>query len=403
MKKKIIAIVMTVLMLLGTVGCSTEGLSLYEEMKKPSAWEAVESKGTVVVSVDAAGEKVNVSANFSGYVNTKEQQAYIDMQISQFEVSGIKSDVKFAPVKMYLDKKTVYISKTYFTDLFAVSGAPVPQAFANIKADYIGLDTSAVTTGQIMQITPIDQENVLKLVEKMFIGSEVKVPITQKGREYTIALDSKQMVDLSVGFLKEMMNNVDEINKISNTGFTQKDIDAQKAQFETALEQGTVMLKPIIDGSKLTLKYTFEDNKYKQNLEANIKVAFGGESVSMNIVTTSESSKIAKKAIVLPTSKVVYTMDEFMKLLMPVYAQVDAAQVITKKDAAYVPLKDTMKQLNYTVKYNAKTKKVTLAIDGKDVAVTVMTQKGVSYISLTELSKLGFNFTKDEQGVTVSR
>jgi hypothetical protein len=406
MKRKIIAMIMTVFMLLATVGCSTEGLNLYGEIKKASAWECEETKGNVAVALEAPGVKVSIGAQFDGYVNTKETNGMVKMTINKLDINAEGNNIsisptKIAPVTMYIDKQIIYISKGYFTDLFAVSGAPVPKALKDIKAEYIGLDASK-GTGAVS----FDQKKSMELFEKLFVGSKVELPVTQNGREYTIELNADQMIDLSAQFAKEMLNSIDEINKISNTGITQKDIDAEKEEIEAGIEQFKTMAKPAIAGSKATVKYAFTDSAYTQNFDTLIKFAFGGETGSMKITTQSEAKKVAKKDFSLPTSKVVYTMDKFMELFMPVpepMAYINQDKIITKNKVSYIPLKETMSQLDCAVVYNAKIKKVTVKVDGKELPVQTITQKGTSYVALTQLSKLGFSFTKDASGVVVTR
>ena len=307
--KKIIGVIMAAFMLFAAVGCSTEGLNLYGEMKKVSAWEAQEAKGNVTASIKMSGEDIKISGEFSSFVNTKDKQGYIEMKLNPVESARTKVDFQLSPVKMYLDNQTIYISKSYFTDLIKISGEPMPAALQDIKDEFIGINT-AVDGKEVK----VDQEAALKLFEKLFVNSKVNMPITQKGREYTIELDSNQMTDVTIALAKEILNNIDEINKISNTGTTQKEIDAKKAEIEKMLEQGKVMVKPAIDGSKMTAQYTFEDDKYKESVNAALKVKVDKETMTMDVTATSESLKAAKKAITLPTSKKVYTMEQLMTL-----------------------------------------------------------------------------------------
>ncbi|MDF2879423.1 MAG: hypothetical protein K0S30_2519 [Clostridia bacterium] len=60
MKKKIVAMLMASLMMLGATGCSTEGLKLYKEIEKTSTWDYEETKGDMTVSVQAEDETVNL-------------------------------------------------------------------------------------------------------------------------------------------------------------------------------------------------------------------------------------------------------------------------------------------------------------------------------------------------------
>ncbi|WP_069998886.1 hypothetical protein [Cellulosilyticum sp. I15G10I2] len=410
MKKKLIAVIMTLLMLLGTVGCSTEGLNLYEEMKKTSAWEYAESKGNVLVTAEVQGQKFELGADFSGYANTKETQAYVEMQINTIKFSNMSLDVKMSPVKMYVDNQTLYISKTYFTELMQVSGAPISEALNSIEAEFIGIDLNTGT-----QAAMLDQKKAMALTEALFKGSEVKVPVTQNGRTYTIELNSDQMVDLSVQFIKEVMNNMDAINELSGTGVTQKDIDENKEEVELALVQGQEMVKPMLAGSKATLKYVFEDNTYKEDMDIALKFAFGEEKINLNMAVNADSKKSAKKDFKVPSSNVLYTMEEFMQLLMSVNAggvstedtklvQISPEQIITRNQEKYIPLRGAMSQLDAAVIYDAKTKKSVIITDNAEFAVNTIIEQGVSYIAVSELSKVDALYVIDsDEGVTVLR
>jgi hypothetical protein len=313
MKKKIVAMLMASLMMLGATGCSTEGLNLYKEIEKTSTWDYEETKGDMTVSVQAEDETVNLKASFTGYSNAKEMQAYVDLNINEISVGVIEAPIKISPVKLYVDKSTIYISKTYFTDLFAASGSPVPEGFKAIKAEYIGIDTAGE-----LQAGTIDKEKAQLLFEKLFKDSKIKMPITQKDRSYTIELDSSQMVDLSVQFISEMMSKIDILNEYSDTGITQEEIDAQKEETLLALNQGKEAIKPMVDGSDLKVTYTFKDDSYTQAMDMGLKITAGEAPVIVKVAVKSEGTKAVKKDITLPTSKAIYSMEEFMELMFSI-------------------------------------------------------------------------------------
>ncbi|MDF2594587.1 MAG: hypothetical protein K0R69_928 [Clostridia bacterium] len=402
MKKKIVAMLMASLMMLGATGCSTEGLNLYKEIEKTSTWEYEATKGDMTVSVEAEDEEVNIKASFTGYTNTKEMQAYVDINIDEISIGTIEAPIKISPVKVYVDKSTVYISKAYFTDLFAASGAPVPEAIKAIETEYIGIDTAGE-----MQAGAVDKEKAQLLFEKLFKDSEVKVPIAQKGRSYTMKLDSSQMVDLSVQFISEMMSKIDVLNEYSDTGITQEEVDAQKEETLLALNQGKEAIKPMVNGSDLKVTYTFEDDSYTQAIDMGLKVAAGEAPVIVKLNVSSEGTKAVKKDITLPTSKVVYSMDEFMELFFSGsasavrIAKVDLNQAITEKNETYIPFRAAMDDLGYAVKYSPQTKKSVVIINEEEVAVSTITKNGISYIALSQLDEIGFYTSKNEEYIVV--
>lgn len=90
-------------------------------------------------------------------------------------------------------------------------------------------------------------------------------------------------------------------------------------------------------------------------------------------------------------------MDEFTKMMVPKVAYLDETEVIVKGNTVYVPLKDTMNQLDLQVKYDSKTKTTSVVIDGKTVKVTTKVIKGVSYVTPATLQKLGFTYEDDTE------
>lgn len=306
--KKIIAVIMAVFMLFSMAGCSAEELKLYDEMKKAASWDTEETKGIITILGKVDDQDIKITGDFTGFINAKDKQAYIEFKLNPVELANTKSDFRFAPVKIYLDNQNFYITATYIKDLFNVLGEPLPNKLLEVKTEYIGMN---VAQGMISHAA------VFELLQKLVIHSKVNMPIIEKDREYTVSLDSDQTIKLLGAFTEGILNNMDEVNKISNTGITQKDVNAQKAKFDEMVEQGKGKLKQIIDGSKVKAQYTFGDDQYKQSLGAALKIHMGKEEVTMDLNIARESVKSAKKVIVLPDSKQVYTREQLMALIRP--------------------------------------------------------------------------------------
>lgn len=411
MKRKILALLMTLLMLLTVAGCSTEGLNLYEEMKKTSAWEAVETKGSMLIAAEVQGEKFELGADISGYSHTKEMQAYIEMNINTIKLGNTNQTIKMSPVKIYLDQQALYISKTYFTELMSLSGAELPETLKSIEAEYIGIDLNAAGTEALI----LKPEKAIELTETLFKGSDIKLPITKNGRAYTIELNADQMVDLSIEFIKEIMGNLDLINEISDTGLTQAELDESAAEISQALEEGKALAKPALKGSKATVKYTFGDTTYEENMDVNFKVAFGGEELTFDIHVDSEAKKIAKKEFELPTSKVLYTMEDLVGLMLPAptfdgtgtpedtaIVQVASDDILIKGEETYIPLRSTVEPLGFKVQYDPATKEIKVSADYSEFTVKTIQAQGISYVSLKELAKIGeLHIIEQEEGLLI--
>ena len=404
MKRKMIAMLMASLMMLGATGCSTEGLNLYNEIEKADTWDYQEMKGDLAVSIQGEGKEVSLKADFTGYTSTQENQGYGDMTVTEINVGDVKLETELSPVRLYVDKQTMYISKSYFTQLFEISGAPIPEALSEIEAQYIGFNgMEEVEKGKV------DYNELNALVQELFKGSEIKLPVIQKGRTYTIELDSHQMADLSVQFIGEIMGKMNQMNTDDDTNLTAEEIEAQNEEMLAAMEEGKQVIKPMIDGSQFKVVYDFKDNTYSQAIDMTLKVTPEDESVFINVSMDSQVAKANKREFEMPKSSVIYSLEEIAALLgeatsaeqIESVTRIEINQTITTNDETYVPLRQTMKDLGYDVKYDANTKKSVIAAYEEEAPVVTIIQNGVSYVALSELDELGFYTEENEEYIVV--
>ncbi|PHV69841.1 hypothetical protein CS063_13460 [Sporanaerobium hydrogeniformans] len=402
MKRRLMAFLTVIIMLFSMVGCSKEGLALMDEMNKVSSWEGENISATMTMAAEVQGMKMDMKLDIAGWVNATTLQGELEMNLKEIKLNGEAiPGMKLSPIKAYMDKQIVYISKSYFTELFGLVGAPVPEKLNAIQAEYIGIDTA----NQVLGIKPLDAKQANSLAMDLVKKTNVNVAIKQDKRNYTLEMNSDQLVDATIAFLNAALNNMDTINKIADTGMTQAEVDKEKESLQAYLLLAKTQIKPMVSGSNLKVNYHFEDNKYASGLDMQIQVASGNEKVLASMKFDAVATKTEKKEFVLPKNVIKLSMEEYMALLgSPVNqgATVEKKESITKGGVNYLPLRAVMSQLGFDVTYDKATQKTFIVISGQKIEANTLIQGGTAYISVAELQKLGFNVQEVETGFIVS-
>ena len=308
--KKTLALIMTAALTVGTMaGCSQATLNYSKELSNTAKWEATTSDFTGTVNVDAKGIKEEVTFTATGYA-TKDQ-SYVDMKFNN--TSG---KIKIPELKAYCDGTTSYINKSFYEGIYALSGQTKPTGLANIKEEYIAIDSSSAATG--MNIDKIkalsSQPDAMVQLSKVVFGenNDIDVPFVQNGREYTLNLDANQTVDLAAKAIKAVANNIDNLNttfglKLKAEDIAQIKTEVNDAKFSTASNE----VKTALAGTTITSKDVFTDTNYTSDCNVNIQVQDFGK---ITIAVKATASKSEVKAITFPTSKVKLTAEEFAKI-----------------------------------------------------------------------------------------
>ena len=219
---------MTAALTVGTMaGCSQATLNYSKELSNTAKWEATTSNIEGKVNVDAQGVKEEVTFTATGY--TAKDKAYVDMKFNN--TSG---KIKIPEIKEYLDGTTIYINKSFYEGIYAITGQTVPEGLAKIKEEYIAIDSSAtgMDVNKIKALTT--QPDAMVQFGKLVFGenNDLDLPFVQNGREYTINLDADKTVDLSAKAIKAACNNLDKIN---NTFLGSKLTTEDIAEIKTAV------------------------------------------------------------------------------------------------------------------------------------------------------------------------
>lgn len=394
MKKRIVALLVTFIMMFTMVGCNAQGVELLSELKTVSTWEALESKSSVELGVTYQGESFKVNADIVSYTNNKDLQMEATMTIKSVEAAGQKLDVtkapfKLSPIKFYMDGMKFYMNTSIIKEIAAMIGAD-PASMVDISKDYIALDlTSALEMAGMSkeQLTQLSNQNF-----DIYANSKVALPVTKKDKTYTIELKDYELIDVLFDFCNEVMET--ETAVLTDTykamGLTDEQIKEALVQAKAIYGPETkAMVKPMLAGSSARASYTFDKTSYLVDVAANLKLTVDNETAGISITEKSQVKKAATKVIAFPKSVKVYTMEDLTALTKPIQViQVAKKDCITQGGVTYVPLKATLAKAELTVGYDSKTK-TTYIKELNNMPIKTVVKKGVSYVTVEQLAELG--------------
>ncbi len=394
MKKKVLALFMMVFTAIMMIGCNKTGMSLLDEMQKIYTWEGVDSKADIVVEAQAGEDTIKFYGDVTSYMNMADKAMEGTITFKKLEAAGetidlTKGESAIAPIKIICKGNQTYFSKSYIENILKLTGVEPSTSLQNVSSEYIGLEYAAAD---------VSKEGMNKYIDLMK-KFNIDLDITQTDRTYTMEISDEEFVQLASDFVTELFKS-DLMKEAMLTTGEVTDADYAELQKELSTQMTALLpeLKTMLKGSSAKVNYAFADDSYKGSVEANLAINVDGEKVNVKVITTAESKKVAKKDITLPADTKVYTMEEFQSLLVPNVAYLDETDLVVKGNTVYVPLKDTMNQLDIEVKYDSKTKATSVVIDGEATKVTTKVINGTSYVTPATLQKLGFNYSLDEEG-----
>eukprot|EP00831_Metopus_contortus_P054275 TRINITY_DN45655_c0_g1_i2.p1 TRINITY_DN45655_c0_g1~~TRINITY_DN45655_c0_g1_i2.p1 ORF type:complete len:274 (-),score=51.70 TRINITY_DN45655_c0_g1_i2:3-791(-) len=219
--KKALALLVSGSLCIATLaGCSQKTTNYLNEISKTSKWSARSSESNGIMNIDVQGQKINLSFTGTGYSSGNKSMSEVKFK----DPSGL---IKIPDIKIYTDGNTTYINKSYFVNIFAMTGQAVPEKLSKINAEYIGIESN-MDAAKIQKIVT-DPDEMIELSKTIFGNSDIDLPYEQNGREYTMNLDSNEMIDLGVKALRTSSNNIENINKTFGLGMTAQQIAQFKA------------------------------------------------------------------------------------------------------------------------------------------------------------------------------
>lgn len=308
--KKTLALIMTAAMTIGTMaGCSQATQNLSSEISKTSQWEAYNMDSEGKQNIEMLGSNQEIKFTSTGY-STKDK-AYIDMKFDNGN-----SMYKLPELKEYFDGKTLYINKNYYEETYSLNGLAVPEGLSKIKEEYIGIDLQAMGIDMNKLSLVAGKPDSMAVLSQLVLGSNnvLDLPFVQNGRDYTLNLNSSQIVDLATKVVNTGVSNLENAANLENLNNTlglqikSEDVKGFKAAYDGAGYDTK------LEGSTANLKYTFTDNSCTVNYNINLQIKdFGKYGIDMK--TTSTKSEL--KDLTFPTSTIKFTPEELTKLITP--------------------------------------------------------------------------------------
>lgn len=347
MKKKLLALIATLCMVFSLVGCASEGMALMKEFEEVAKWEAAQQAGTMSLEMQVAGEKVELSMDYSAYTVTDTLQMEMTVNPKQLKMNDeavdlTKGDYKISPIKMYLDGTKAYISTTYFTDLFRISGvdATTQMTGMDLSKEYLCMDLTSIYTQMGIDVKDLAASNQ-KMTQDFYAqlgASDIKCNIKQEGRKYTIELTAEQMIDAAAKVIAQSMEMSKDVlvAEYKAMGLSDAEIDVVMAQVKAMTSpEALAPFAEMIKGSTVKVTFDYEDGKQTSEYAININVAIDEtETVSLKLTMKDEAKKAEPKAIKMPTSVAVYTMDDLMVIEETTEVETtEAVEAVTEKAA----------------------------------------------------------------------
>ncbi|MBW6410199.1 hypothetical protein [Clostridium weizhouense] len=306
--KKTLSVIMAATLSMFTIaGCSSEAMSYSKEINNLAKWEATNSEFTGEVNIEAQGETNKLTFTGTSY-NKGQDQGYVE-----FKFNDASGKINIPELKIYMDKGIAYMNKSYYVNNFTANGATAPAGLVNLPYEYIGID-SGMDMSAIKEMTK-SPDYLANLGKMIFGDNKVDLPLVQNGREYSINMNSDEMIELVAKAAKAMVNNLDSSNSGLNLGFDAQTIkDIQKSVNDPSFNDALNQAKTLMQGSTLTTKETFSDKDYKSEMNMNLQIK---DMAKISIKVNTTSAKAEAKNIEIPSSKTTLKQDEFIKLLVP--------------------------------------------------------------------------------------
>lgn len=321
MKKKLLALATTVLMIFSFAGCSTEGTALMGEMEKVAAWEATEQTGSMDMGFTAGETSGKLSLDYTAYTITNDLQMEMTVSPKSLEVNGAtldltKGDYKLSPIKMYMDGVKMYMSSSYLKEVCALAGADASEAI-DVSKDYVAFDMTDTYAQMGIDVKELTKDSA-KVSKEFYAGlDDTDLSIKQDGRTYTIELTADQMVEACFkAMTKSMEMQKDTLEaQYKAMGLTDEQIKEVMAQVSAVFSDETAKtVKDMVKGSTAKVVLGYTDEEQTTDIALNAKVAVEDQEVTVSFAMKDAAKKAAKKEVKMPTSVTVYTMDDLMSL-----------------------------------------------------------------------------------------
>ena len=313
MLKKVIASVITFMMIFTLTGCNETNMELLSKLSQASNWEAVKNEETIEVLMNYDGETVTVELESETYINSKDLQVEGSITLKSMAVNGEKRDLtsgeyKISPLEFYVDGFKVCIGTDAIKDIFEKIGITVPS---ELDPAYVGIDMTK-ELNQYLTLSGMSMEDIIaesKASIEKIAKLNVDMPTKRSGNTYTIKFDDSNMVDL-------LMDVMVEVYKMDGGVLDQIELsEEEKTEVITQLEkektgESAELTKQMLKGSIADVKFTTTDDSIDTDINMDFKIDTGYEKLGLTANMSSKSAKAEVKNVEFPNGTRVYTIEE---------------------------------------------------------------------------------------------
>ncbi|MFW5649116.1 MAG: hypothetical protein ACOCG5_08515 [Candidatus Alkaliphilus sp. MAG34] len=302
--KKTLLIALLIISMLAVVGFTSAGASYWEDMKEIYEWKAMEGVSEAEFSISVPSE--NLDYQFKVHINAKSSLDDF-CSYSEIKVEDLKGLVNIPVIKMYTKDSDIYINKEAVLALLSalnVDDVEIKEDFVMLKNDQVDIE---------MDFNAL-LNDVIGLVEKMDLG--VDLDMKKDGNTYTLTVKSDELIDLLDAYIRFIIENIDQLPESLLQGqeieITEEEKQEMLEGYDAFVGQFKDLAKGAIEGSKFSMESTFEEDKYSENTQFNIKIMGMGE---FNMKTEGITSRLETFDLELPTSVMVITAEELGELI----------------------------------------------------------------------------------------
>lgn len=326
--RKILLVTLLIISMLAMVGFTSVEASYWEEMKELYKWDAME--GESEAELDISIPDMDIDCQYKIYINS---QSNLDdfSSYSEIKVEDVQGQLNIPVIEMYTYGSDLYINKEAVLSFLSAIGM---TEGVEIEEEYIMLESGQ----NDIDIDSNMLNDVIELIDKMDLG--VDFNMEKEGNTYTLTLESDELIDLLDAYIRYIIGNIDQLPDSLTQG---QEIEITEEEKQKALEEYSVFVdeykdlaRSFIKGSKFYMQSTFEEGKYSENSQLDVKTPMGG--LNMNVVSTTFKSETS--GFELPTSVMKITAEELEQLIMDKIGGDTSAglKAIIKLDGTYIKI-----------------------------------------------------------------
>lgn len=302
--RKILLVMLLVISMLAMVGFTSVEASYWEEMKEIYEWNAMEGESETELDISIPG--MDIDCQYKIYVNS--QSNFDDFSsYSEIKVEDVQGQLNIPVIEMYTYGSDLYINKEAVLSFLSAIGM---ADGVEIEEEYIMLESGQ----NDIDIDSNMLNDVIEFIDKMDLG--VDFNMEKEGNTYTLTLESDELIDLLDAYMRYIIENIDQLPDSLTQG---QEIEITEEEKQKALEEYSAFVdeykdlaRSFIKGSKFYMQSTFEEGKYSENSQLDVKTPMG--ELNMNAVSTTFKSETS--GFELPTSVMKITAEELEQLIM---------------------------------------------------------------------------------------